>query len=292
MRINQDKMDTGEFSFVFHFGSQIVETPRMLLAPLWLLNPYPITDSFEVFKSNAATGAFSLLNNLFGDHMVDISGKPRFFLPTFLKQAFSGLSSFRLKFLSKSGMSGSKVIDAAPRKMFAVAVSCNIDNAQVNAKKVVGLAFRWFGHFDTNIEIELPVAVNQVSLPACSADVQVPVIAENKGYINSAFQCLDIDSIGKLEFPEPVVVNDSAMWFEFMVFLFIALAGISHFTYSPDSHLGSKPKFLTDGIVAKTMQTYMACCMLLVCYTGNIGASSIERFHSFEKLLLLLLGCL
>jgi hypothetical protein len=291
MRVYEDDRYTGEFSFVDDFALQVVEAPGVLSSPLAFSNSYPLADASEVFEGNTGRGAFAFLNEILRDDVVDVVSETRFLSLAFPQQAFSRLCVFGLQSACKFTMSVSQIIDVAAGEAFAVAVGRNIDNAQVDTEIVFRFTFGRLRYVNADVKPELTISVYEVGLTPNTLQVYLPVIVKDERYVDPIFKRLDVDLIGLLELPEPVVIDYRTVFFESVMLLFVALICFFYLADSADGKLRSKTEFRPDVVVAETVQNYLAVSLLLVRHVRDVIAGSVESFHSLQKLLLLLLGC-
>jgi len=68
--IDQNDGHACQYRLVFHERTQLKESPSMMPVSLLPSNRYPVADSLEVFKDDAASGAFSGSNELLTDAVV------------------------------------------------------------------------------------------------------------------------------------------------------------------------------------------------------------------------------
>jgi hypothetical protein len=100
-RFNIDYWNPCNLGFVFDKVLELVESPRVDCSSLaTTFNRYPQSNAFEVLKSYSSEGVLSLLNNPFGDCMVDCGCEPVFLSTSFLEQTLSRSRSFTLEFAS------------------------------------------------------------------------------------------------------------------------------------------------------------------------------------------------
>ena len=65
--LRRSTMATGTLGFILDKSAKWSETPVMQLRPLRLAGLSPLTDTFEIFKGNAASGAFRREDDAFRD---------------------------------------------------------------------------------------------------------------------------------------------------------------------------------------------------------------------------------
>ena len=287
--VYKDDRYARKLGFILNLRPKVVKCPRMLLPALTFPNPYPVAYAGQIFECDTASGALSLINNSLGDYVVDVSGKALFFALAVFEKALSRLSAFGLKLRAKLGMAFTKAVDMVSGKGFAGGINSDILNAEVNADPVVRFVLRRFGHFDTDVEIENTVLIHKVGLTPDTSGIKLPVIAEGKGNINPLVKSLEIDDIGKLEFPDAVVIDDSTMRLEAAMLLFIPLVRFGGLAYSAYCHLRRQAKLLSDVVIAEMVQFYLSARLMLKGNIGDMVTGSVKGFHRLEKLLFLLI---
>jgi len=285
--VNSYQFDASKKRFVFQLKPQIKKAPGMLNSPLAFSNSDPVANALEVFDGNAASGAFSLFNNLFGDTVISVFLKSGFFTLAFLKQSFSRFSTFGLELSSETGISGSGVVKLTAREGLSVTCGGDFHDSQVYSQEVIRLALRWLWNFNTDVEVEHAIDIHKVGLSANALHVDGAVFAKDKRYVNSISQSFDIDNVGSFELPDSMVVDYGTVFSELMVFVFVYLIGFFNLAYGTDSHLRRQSKLLSDIIIAELMQSYLACYMLFGSHIRDVVTGGVEGFHSFDKLLLL-----
>ena len=286
--INSHDRDASKSGFVFNLCPQVVEIPRIMLSPVSLFNPCPFANTFEVFNSDPAIGAFGFLNKFLGDHVVSILRKALLFASAFLHQAFSRLSAFALQFLSEFRMAVTMAVDLITSESFSITTDCYIDNSQVNADKVIGFSQGWFGNINADKEIENTIFIYEVGLTLYSAVFEFPIIAKNKGDVNPVSQGFNIDCIATFELPESLVVGYRTVLLEAMGMLFIGLITVRYFADYAYSQLRRKAEFLAYIVIAELMQAYLTFGILRPANFRNVVTCFVKDLHCFKKLLFLL----
>ena len=84
--IDFNESHPGLFGFVGQKRAELGERPRVQRGPLGLAKPYPVTDPRQLFDGDAASGAFSLGHDAFGDLVVDVCGEARLRAALLLQQ--------------------------------------------------------------------------------------------------------------------------------------------------------------------------------------------------------------
>ena len=96
-RINSDQRYASALRLVIEERPQLCEAPSVQCSLLALPCLYPSAYAVEIFDGNSASGAFSEADYLFGNLVVGVRDKARFFATAFFKQPLGGFSSFGLQ---------------------------------------------------------------------------------------------------------------------------------------------------------------------------------------------------
>ena len=96
-RINSDQRYASALRLVIEERPQLCEAPSVQCSLLALPCLYPSAYAVEFFDGDGAAGAFSETDYLFGNFMIGVSDKARFFATAFFKQPLGGFSSFGLQ---------------------------------------------------------------------------------------------------------------------------------------------------------------------------------------------------
>jgi len=109
------------------------------------VSSYPFTNAFEILKRYSASGVFGLFYELLADAVIHVTSKTRFLASTFFQKTFRGFRTFLLKMGPETLRSITNIIDAVSGMSFTIGIGNDIDDAHVNADKVMGNNGGWLG---------------------------------------------------------------------------------------------------------------------------------------------------
>ena len=121
-RINSDQRYASALRLVIEERPQLCEAPSVQCSLLALPCLYPSAYAVEFFDGDGAAGAFSETDYLFGNFMIGVSDKARFFATAFFKQPLGGFSSFGLQLPAQRLITMPDLVQLTPAEFVAVAV--------------------------------------------------------------------------------------------------------------------------------------------------------------------------
>lgn len=257
---------------------------RSLLAP----NGYPVADAFQVLNGDPASSVFRFLHNMLTDAVVGIRLITRLFTRQIAEFSFCGLSSFLLKITAAVSVFPALFINRRATVSFAVRIGGQINDAQVNAKKISDiLRFRRLD-FAGNKEIELAADVAQISLSAFAFQQFALSFATFIDHVLAALKRLDAyDLIGNLEAQDAIVIRERAVWPKDSLSFLVHFIGHSNLGNSPHRNLGGQVKPVTECSVNQMMQSKLIKGLCFPCSLAGIIASGIGRLKRFKQSLVL-----
>jgi hypothetical protein len=283
-RLNIDNRHSCKFSLVPDKLLQLVETPRMDCSPLaTTANRYPRTYTFQVFECYTSEGVFSLLNNPFGDYMVDCTGEPMLFSATFLEQTPTRFGAFRLKSASDFSVPRSDSVEFFAHPSFAVVVCGDVSYANVYAEKVFGYERFSFRHFDSCSKIEHAISEEQICLSTDFVDSCLLVHADLHGYSLSTLQSEYAYGFKSFPTENALVIDDCSMQVKSSFSLFAGFVCVGYFADGSDSHLSRNFEPSSYFIVNEVMELPIVESFSLKSCFGDAVAGFVEGYHSFFK---------
>lgn len=163
-RVNRYNLHACDGGFVFNNAPKLPESPIRLFCPLALSNCSPRAHAFEVFDGDCSFRVLSLQNNLFRDAVVFV-GLIAALLAAHRAESATGRASADLLQDSPAlAMSPAFVLYALACVASAVAVGCNLSNAEVNTKRILNLLRRWRLNIAHSQKKVIAFVVNKVRL--------------------------------------------------------------------------------------------------------------------------------
>jgi hypothetical protein len=288
-RVNQRHQYSGELGLVLNKLAKLIESPRVMLPPLALVNRNSVTDTAQIFQSDSPASVFSLCNNALANRVIDICSKTSLFTRTLCEKSFASLRTFSLEFATKFRMPFSKPIDLSARVNLPIGVGGNIDDAEVNSKKLSGVAFRRLLNLTGLEEVEAAISINQVGFPAeMVKHFQLPV-SDRKRNLQPAIKCPDRNGfIRQLPGEDTLVISDAPMPIESPLETPVGFVGIRHLRQHANHNLGRKVKSRAQVIVQKVVKVVLAKGLRFPRLLTDIVGSIIHSLQRLQQGLVLL----
>ena len=193
--IDANNRHPGADSFVADKATQLPVTPIPKPSPLVAApSRNPCADALQVFQGNPASGAFSVSDDSLRYAMVYVFLKPRLFASQFAKPSLGSLGAESLQAATALLVPLAALLDSLATVDGAVAIGCQVDDSQVNAKpifRVEGFGFRHVARCG-----EEPLASNEakISLPLTVGQQAALVLTNDNRENHTAFDCPNADS--------------------------------------------------------------------------------------------------
>ena len=282
--INQNHGNPFQNSLVGDKASQLVKRPFSKSFPLALSNHCPAIESLEILKSDSPPGAFCLGDDSFGNTVIRVFLKSRFFARHFLKVALSRLRSFLLKRFFKGVDLFPNLIHRFSGERFSIGVGGEIHDAHIDSEKlfrVIGCSVR---NIDHEIQEKLPAGGGEIRLSKHLVPVERSVMAEDQRNGDPSVDSRKRSMGQGLERKESPVVFHGGMSLEGVErFLFRPVA-VGDLGNGPDDHLGGEggkplPRFKIDQMV----EFHLVRRSGLEGLSGNPVAGVVEQLHRLQK---------
>ena len=287
--VNEFDDHTCELGFVGDKLAKLVECPRVLLSPLAFPNRDSVSDTAQVLQSDTPSSAFSLFNNPLADCVVDVGSKASLFFRTLLEKSLRCLRIFGLKFRAKPSMSFSQSINLSPRVCIPIGVGGDVNDTEVNSKKLGRVAFRRHLNFTGLEEVEAAISINQVGFPTEMAEhFQLPVSGDKRN-LQPAIKCPDRNKLlGCLPGEDTLIIGDAPLPVESSLNTPVNLVGIRYLCQNPDHDLSGKVEAAPKVIVEKVVQVILAKSLCLPSSLTDIVGGIVHAFQRLQQRLVLL----
>lgn len=289
---------SGINSFYSHaFGASLVaderpklpECPRMYGCALVLTNGYPAADALEIFEGDAASGVFSLTHNRLADDVIRVRLKPLLSPSELLEVSLRASSSSRLKTCSELGYTGTNSENIVPRMGLTVRVEGKVANAQVNAQPSLGVDGGPVGHVHGHEEVELAMAMYEVSLTSYSFKACLVVVPNGTWNGETAIDGEQADAVETvLERIESLVVGDGTKGLEGAELRFVPPVDLADLADSADGVLGREAKLTPNLVVEELLKLEFIRRLKLERFHGKPRTRFVHTTHCREKAFLLL----
>ncbi len=279
--VNQAYQDTSKLGFILDKEPQLTECPRVLLPPLAVSNRDAVADTFEVFKGYSPPAVFGLCNNTLTDNVIGVSSESLLLLGAFLEKPLGCLRALGLELRAQFGMALSQTVHLAARVGLAVRIGGDINDAQVNAKKLSLSFYRWLLHLASLVKVKIAVAVNKVSFPNQILEKGEVSSTSYKGNCEPALYCPDRDAlVCQLPGQDTFIISDTTPFLKYTLGDPVKFVGIGYLCQYPNDYLSREIKPITDVVVKHVVQVILAKSLCLPSMVTDIVGGIIPRLQS------------
>ena len=255
-RIDGDQKHASQSSLVFQKQPQLRERPRMQNCSLLSPGLDPFADTLEVLNGNAAPGAFGFSNDLLGNIVVDPRSETVLLPRERFQPALCRSGPYLLKLRPQPAMTITNALDSRTAMQPAIGVAGDVRHAHVNAEKVGRLDRGGIGQVNRAVQVELALAIDQISLPFDAVKALLLVLAvDHRDDYAAAGKGPQADLIDALEAEDALVVGDRAERLEYWTLGFVAREALGGFADGTDRHLSREAEALADLVVAAFLDT-------------------------------------
>ncbi len=280
-RVNPYYRDTSALRLVGQELSQLCERPAMQCVSLRPSSPDPTSDASEFLNGYASIGAFGERYNAFRDGVIHVARKERFLAGAFLQKTFGGLCAFALELATKCFVPVTNLVQLRAAIPVAIAIGGDLRNAEVHAKKLSGGVLGFFRHFDTDVQIPVAVAQNEVGFTAWELQEFSLLFAANEwqGFEPTSNRPNAHGGGRQLEVENPRVVGDATQFAEHPLLIPVELVGIGDFRQEAHHDLRGQRELISDGAIAQPMQWKLTELFIVPCQLRNPVGGGIGGFQ-------------
>ena len=292
-RIDTRYRNTRALRLVTNKRPQLAEGPIAVSCALPRpVNPRPRADTLEVFTDNRSLRAFGFRNEPLADSVVRVSLKAILTACQSFQVAFGRFCRDFLERLSARLIPLAAVFNLLARKGFAIRVACEIDDAQIHAKRAFGI--NRFGYFNLTRNEQIPLATDegQISFAAlCGKQFALAFAAHERNGLSS-MPCPDRHRrtrhvVGK----HAVVVGYCAMGVEGAQRVAIQLVGVCDVADTAYRKLRGQTKRFTHSVVGQLVDSELPKRRACVRYLADVIAGGIRCFtRAFARIGLIMRG--
>src|SRR5215470_13717018 len=252
-RVYRLHFHSGQRSLVFYIPSQLRKGPFTHAISLFLPEPYPVSDAFEVFDGYSSSGVCSFGNDLLCNRMVGIrlksslSTRERFQFTfgvqrpnacAFLPGRFSLKRSFHFFIML------SRSFDIIPLAHLAVAVNGQIYHAEIHSDEIGRRYRRDIRRLNCHKQEPLAIlALYQIALALFSVESLGLVLAHDDRNDGPAFESQQGNTVNSLEGHQALVIRDAGVFPEAGAYGFVAAVGFTDLGDATYGHLGRDSEF-------------------------------------------------
>lgn len=237
--IDEPHWDASHLGLVHDLVAKVSKRPGMKCAASVHCSPYPGSNALEVFKSDAAPGAFGDTYQLLCNSVIDVGAKSPFFAAAFSEEPPGGAGANGVESCAKFVIAGPQFIEMLPSESSLVTCCRYFNDAKIDAEPVLGFRLRCVWNIDTDKQKMLLISVYKVRLASVISQHGGLFAATGERYCFSATgRPYAYRSFACLPGQYARVVGDGAKWFEFTRLLESArFVGVSDLGYTPDNAL-------------------------------------------------------
>lgn len=287
-RVDKDHGDASAFRLVADESAKLGKPPVTQSCALVAAGRYPSANTLEVFKGNTASGAFSIQYDSLGDAVVGVLLIPRLFAG---ELAQSPLGSLRAPLLQPGA--SLLVVSAGAFNVgtgidLAVTIDGQGDDAEINAKPILGLEF--LGLRDVAGDREYPLAPDmaQIDFPLAEGHQCLLVLAHKDRNDHATFDCPDADCTAILDEPDyPIVVRLGCVAAENRSDILVDLEGVGDLGDCSDGSLCSQPEPLPKANIGHLVQVVLpkrAGIKAGLCKPRRRLIAPLQRRHQARRL--------
>lgn len=282
--VNKDHGNTSETRLVRDEQLQLRERPAMQNGPLFAPSPDPVTDTAQFFKSNTSPGAFSLGHDLLRNAVVGVSGEPSFTTGKTFQFPLRRARLLGLQFASEFAVSEPHVVDAVASDRLTIRISGYMDDAQVNAKKVINFLDCRIVGVANGGKVELSTVEDKVRLTLSVLQQRELLRTTHERNLQAAGCGPDAyDCVIHIPSQDSVVVWDGSVGPERALNLLVDLVGVGNFADQPDEDLSRKAKLCLRFVVGNLLKAELLKCSRLPCQSRHPVGATVCALHRIAE---------
>ena len=283
-RVNRDQRDTCKGGLVLQKQQQLGKRPGMQNSTLLAPGLDPSANTRKVFELQSASGAFSFGNDLLGNIVVHPGCKAALLTGEQLQPALGSAGLLLLELGAQPAMPMANRLEFGPGVSLSIGVAGDVRNAEIHTEKVCRHNRRAGWKIDRAIQVELPLAVDQIGLALDAVKPLLLVFAVHQRSNHAAlWQRPQTHFIEALESEDTLVVGDSPVWFEDRTFGLIAGEALDSFTDGAYRHLGRQPEAGANLRVCQLVDRRLAEDLRIEPFTRRERSRFIGAFHRCQQ---------
>ncbi len=275
-RIDEDYRDAFALRLIRKKTAKLEEPPVGQSSTPVLSGRYPISDAAQVFKGDSRVGAFSILNDLLADTVINVFLKSRLLAGNLFKFASGRGRLFALQVTPPVLESHGGPVDSFTAVVLPVGVGGQVNNSHVNAQHVRGLNQLRVVEITDSGKVKFAVNPHQVHFAFAKGKELALVVAHNEGNLLAARCSPDRNSIVLGEPDDVMIVGLCGIPTKAAHDFTVKLIGIGHFGNTAYHHIRRKIELLFGLTVGQFMQVILAKNFRVPTAFGKIITGSIR----------------
>lgn len=288
-RVNELYWDADKLCLVGNLGLQVLECPRMQTSHLLSVSPYPIMDMRQILQRNSTLGAFSFSDYLFGNLVINLTGKPPFSTGEPAQHTLCRACSLALQSTALPEPPIAYPSDF-PRisKDSTVGTGRDIGESKIDTEPVAHGNRPRFLHFNHYVQKPLPVTVYEIGLPPSKGQpLQLLGIAGERHLNASAHRPNTDGLVPQVEREDARAIRNTAALPESAHTCLGQLIRLVHLGEHASCHPGADAKLLAHEMVKPAMHSELSKLPLAQGKWGNAIAGGIARLNGADEHLML-----
>ena len=276
-----------------------MKRPSMHTCPLSLAKPYPITDALEIFKGDAASGAFGDCNERLGNAVVHILSETGFSLRNGLETAADGAWAFAFaspsscrtlqRFTSHSVVLATS-FDIVSGMQVAIASRGNVGHAEIDSEEIRCWRLCTIRQIDHHQQEPLAVAAShEIALTFGIGETLCLISPHDHWDDDAAGQGQQRNTVNALEAHHPLIEWHRCEWSETRTFGFVSLVRFTDLSDTAHCHLRRKSEPLAQCCVMCLLKRNLVGHFRRKCLASQPGCACVEgtqrRFKRFSLVL-------
>jgi len=166
----------------------------------------------------------------------------------------------------------------------SVRIGSDVADAKVNTQEVGRLYRSRVGDIDSAVQVELPFAVNQISLSFDAVKALLLILAINQRDYNTTFgERPQTDFIETLEAEDSLVIGDGPVGLEGRADLFAPVEALNSLTDGAHGHLGGQAESISDCPIRDLVDARLAEHPSVESALSRKGCGFIYTLHGLQE---------
>lgn len=289
-RIDRDQRDTVELGLVFEKRSELTERPTAHPGTLLAPEPSPSANSSQVLDCDSASGAFGIGNDLFADYVIlmplepglTIAESPHGPASVPASPAFETVVHPLAHRPTNAMVLASHLLDRLSADSLSVAGSGDVGDSKIDPKEFMNFNRRVFCQINGAVKVELPVAVNKVTLALDAVETLALVFAVNHRDNLTAGERQQADLVDALEAHQALIVGHRPCRPELRALRLVPLKAFDRLADGPNRHLTRQSEPLAKVVVTATVNARLREYRGVETDLGRERGGLIEPLHRVE----------
>jgi len=290
-RVDGTDLYASKSGLVRNERAELEERPAVQVRSLGLANCYPTANASEIFEGDPASGVFGLANESLADRVVRVGVESVFSPRELLQMALGALRPDGLKCglqLNILAANGQRLL---PRELLPIGVDGQVANAKVHAEPTLRLDEHAIWNLDGHVEVELPVAIDEVGLPADACEARPMVVPDDARHDDASVEGQQAHAVDTLlEAHESLVEGDCAVRRERRPDRLVVLVDLADLRDGPDCVLRRQLEAGAQLVVEAVLELNFVGGLQLESVASEPVARFVDSLHESSQLVPVVFG--